>query len=213
MFNTQGTNTEERGGISKFIAPGIHVCMIKNVEFFTSQGGTPGMKLLLVTAPVKGLVDESGNEIGQTCEHVYWLSPKAWSYTNAKGTEGGTKVQLAKIADKLNIREQLDSITAGTPEEYVKAVAQLFRNKKARFAFGGEEVIPSDPEKKMWVKASLLGFKFVESLVEVPNDADTKLVYDPTDKFHYKVAEVTGQDALNATTVGSTDASSDVDWD
>lgn len=204
MFNTQGTDTTERSGISKFIAPGVHVCLIKNVEFFNSGSGTPGMKLHLTTAPVPGLTDDAGNNIGQTCEHTYWLSPKAWSYTNAKGAEGGTKVQLARIADKLAVREQLDAISAETPEEYTKAVNALFKGKKARFAFGGQEIIPQDSSKSVWVKAELLSFKFVESLTDVPNDEDTKLVYDKTNAYHFKKAEVTGQDVLDAPSVPGT---------
>ena len=206
MFNTQGTDTTERSGISKFISPGVHVCAIKNVEFFTSGSGTPGMKLHLVTGPVAGLTDEAGNAIGQTCEHAYWLSPKAWSYTTSKNAEGGTKRQLAIIADKLNVREQLDAISAETPEEYTKAVNLLFKGKKARFAFGGQEIIPSDSSKSVWVKAELLTFKFIESLTDVPNDADTKLVYDKTNAYHYKKAEVTSQDVLNSNSQASDDA-------
>lgn len=210
MFNTQGTDTTERSGISKFIAPGVHVCLIKNVEFFNSGSGTPGMKLHLTTAPVPGLTDDAGNNIGQTCEHTYWLSPEAWSYINAKGAESGTKVQLARIADKLAVREQLDSISAETPEEYTKAVNALFKGKKARFAFGGKEIIPQDSSKSVWVKSELLLFKFVESLTDVPNDEDTKLVYDKTNAYHYKKAEVTGQDVLDSPSTPGT--SDDAPW-
>jgi len=211
MFNTQGTDTTERAGVSKFISPGVHVCKIKNVEYFTSSGqGTPGLKMILETKPVEGLLDDAGNKVGQTADHTMWLSEKAWSYTNSKGNEGGTKVNLAIIADKLGVRAELDAISASTPEEYVKAVAALFKGKTARFAFGGQEIVPSDPEKKVWVKSELLNFKFIESLVDVPNDADTKLSYDPSNAYHYKKAEVTSREVLDAP---ATPASGETPWD
>lgn len=208
MFNTKGTDTTEKGGISKFISPGIHVCKIKNVEFIESNSGTPGIKFTFETKPVEGLLDDAGNKIGQTAENTYWMSPKAWSYTRANNAEGGTKVNLAIMADKLGVRAELDAIEANTPSQYVTALAALFRGKTARFAFGGQEIIPSDPEKKTWVKSELLGFKFIESLVDVPNDADTKLSYDPSNKYHFKKAEVTSEDALNATSNVSTESDS-----
>lgn len=207
MFNTKGTDTTERGGVSKFISPGVHVCKIKNVEFFESNGGTPGLKFTFETKPVEGLLDDNGNKIGQTAETTYWLSPKAWSFSRANNTEGGTKVTLAIMADKLGIREQLDAIQATTPSEYATAAAAIFKGKTARFAFGGQEIVPSDPEKKTWVKSELLAFKFIESLTEVPNDADTKLVYDPSNAYHLKKAEVTSATVLDASS--STD---DVPW-
>lgn len=206
MFNTQGTNTQE-GGISKFIKPGIQVAKIKDFKFVESKNQTPGLEITFETKPVDGLTDDAGNKIGQTAVETMWLSDKAWSYTMSNGREAGTKVRLAIIADKLGVREQLDAIKAGTPKEFVEAATPLFKGKIARWAFGGEEIAASSADKSNWVKSFLLPFRFVESIEEVPNDTDTKLVYDETNVYHFR--------KLNNTTtvVLDDDTEDELPWD
>jgi len=207
MFNTQGTNTQE-GGISKFIKPGVYVCRIKGFEYIESKNGTPGVEITFESSPVEGLTDDNGNSIGQIAIETMWLSDKAWSFTMGNNREGGTKVRLAIIADKLGVREELDNIKAGTPKEYVEATKPLFKGKTARWAFGGEEIAASSADKINWVKSFLLPFKFVESIEEVPNSENTTLVYDKTNSYHYKALNNTSAIILNNDNEGD-----DLPWD
>ena len=192
-FNGSGVDTTEKErGPKKSVEPGIHKLAIANVEFTKStQKETPGIKFTLMTQPVEGLKDENGNTIGQKCVETWWMSPKAWDNNgNPDGKNWCTKARLAILADKVGVREGYDAAKGNTAEEFVNAIASLFKGKKARFAVGGEEQSFENDEGKTikFVKPMLLTFKFVESLDVA--DADTELRYDPNNEYHFiKMAE------------------------
>jgi hypothetical protein len=187
-FSGSGVDTTEVRKPAKSIKPGIHKLAIASVEYTVSTDkGTPGIRFILMTAPVEGLKDEKGNTIGQKCVETWWMSPKAWD-NNGKPTGANwcTKARLSILADKLEVREQFDAAKGKDAEEFVKNLIPLFLGKKARFAVGGEEQSFENDEGKTikFVKPKLLTFKFVEGL-DVPEN-ESELEYDETDPYHFK---------------------------
>lgn len=185
-FTGSGVDTTEERKPGKSVRPGIHEMMIADMQYFeSSENKTPAIKLTLMTAPVEGLVDESGNTIGQKCEEMWWMSPKAW---NNEGKPNGaawcTQAKLAILADKLGVREQYNATTAQGAEAFVNALAPIFKGKKARFAIGGkEDQFEKDGEMIKFVRPQLLTFKFVEEL-SVPRE-QTTLKYDENNPYHF----------------------------
>lgn len=170
-FTTAGHVVEEKEYVSKFMKPGIHIAKIKNVEFYQSQGGTPGIKLALEGPPMKEL-----ENAGQTCETTYWLSPKAWEFTKSK---------LVTLADKLGVREQLDAISVNDGQEYANALASVFTGLAGRFKLKGTEIegkVGDDGTKKNnWFKAEIAAFGFVEP-ASLPA-SESKLKFDESSKY------------------------------
>lgn len=218
MTNFSGGGLEIKEGSSKpgkLMKPGVQVAVINDVEYFKSQGGTEGIKLTLMTKPVEGLTDASGNTIGQKCTETMWMSAKAWDNNgNPNGANWCTKARLQILAQKLGVEEQFQATTGANAEEFVKNLIPLYKGKKARFAVGGEESSFKNDEGETIkvVYPFLLTFGFVESLEEVPNDADTKLKYDENNTNHYKPMEVADSVEEDATVPGEPATSEDVDW-
>lgn len=188
-FSGGGFEVKESGNKpGKSIKPGVQVAMITSVEYFvSSQKGTKGMKINLETAPVEGLVDEDDNKMGQKANTTLWMSSGAW---DVQGAMWCSKARLSVIADKLGVRTEFDAIS-GNAEEFVSKVNELFKGKKARWAFGGEwQSFEGDSGTITFIRPNLLTFGFVESLTEVPNDADTKLKVDENNPHHVKPLEV-----------------------
>lgn len=181
----------------KSIKPGVQVAMITSVEYVvSSQKGTKGMKINLETAPVEGLVDENGNKMGQKANTTLWMSPGAW---DIPGQMWCSKAKLSLIADKLHIRDEFNAIKGSNAEDFVNKVNNLFKGKKARWAFGGEwQSFEGDSGTITFIRPNLLTFGFVESLTEVPNDADTKLKVDENNPHHVKPLEVADATAIDS---------------
>lgn len=218
MTNFSGEGLEIKEGSNKpgkLMKPGIHTAMITNVEYFQSSGGTPGIKLTLMTKPVEGLTDEQGNPIGQKCTETMWMSAKAWDNEgNPNGANWCTKARLQILSQKLGVEEQFKATQGASAEEFVKNLAPLFINKKARFAVGGEESSFQNDEGETIevVYPFLLTFGFVESLEEVPNEENTKLRYDQTNKNHYKPMEESDDTSMDSAPATATADSDDEPW-
>jgi len=186
-FNGGGFEVVERvSGPSKSLAPGIHVAAITNVEYGTTKTGTPYIKFTHMTKPVDGLLDEDKKPMGQKATTTMWMSPGAW---NIEGAMWCTKARLTVISQKLGLEKEFNAIKGKDAEDFVNQVAKLFKGKKARWVFSGEEDSFTNDKGELinFVRAGLNSFGFVESLEEVPNDEDTKLYFNP-DK-HIKKAE------------------------
>lgn len=171
-FTTAGHTVEENNMVSNYLSPGIHEAKIQKVEYFEAASGTPGMKITHEGRPS----DDLGG-VGQIAETTWWLSDKAWTYT---------KDRLVIMADKLGVRNDLDTITAKNAEEYVKALSPIFNGKAARWKFAGEEIPGKEDEdgnkKSNWTKAGLAGYGFVETLDTNPS----KLKFDASNKYDMK---------------------------
>ena len=160
MFETKGHQTQEF--VEKFISFGIVEAKISKIEYVKSQIGTEGMKITHSTKPESALGGE-----GKTAETTFWMSANAWSMT---------KDRIVIMADKLNVRNQLDSISSESAEDYVNKVAKVFVGKTARWKFAGKE-IPGKEGKQSWFKAELAPFGFVESL-DISKE-QSKLKFNP----------------------------------
>ena len=157
-FSTEGFERVEKVG--EYIKPGIVEMKITKVEYFESSlKKTPGMRFSFESKPEETL---GGNGQKMTCE--FWLSEKAWPYTQGS---------LCDIADALEKREALDQIKGGGGQEYVLAISDIFTDKFARYLVQGEEIEGSEG-KENWVKATLPLYPKVESM-EIK---ETKLVFD-----------------------------------
>lgn len=218
MTNFSGGGLEIKEGSSKpgkLMKPGVQVAMISDVEYFEASTGSKGLKLILMTKPVEGLVDENKKPMGQKCTETMWMSPKAWDNNgNPADANWCTKARLHILCDKLGVLEQFQAIEAANEEDFINKLKPLLVGKKARFAVGGEESSFENDEGETIkvVYPFLLTFGFVESLEDVPEDANTKLKYDETNKNHYKPMEVADSVEEDATVPGEPATSDDVDW-
>jgi len=172
QFNTKGHTVEEKEFVSAYLKAGISIAKITQVEFTESKKGTPGAKFYHETKPVEGLEGK-----GQVADTTWWMSEGAWPYT---------KDRLTIMADKLEVREALDNISANDSKSYVEGLAKVFVGKAARWKFSGEEVegkINEETKEKKpnWFKAQLASYGFVEPLTV--SDADSKLKFDPSNKY------------------------------
>ncbi len=196
-------NTTSKPG--KSMKPGVQVAKIKSIEYFEgNEKKTPGMKITLETKPVDGLVDENNNPIGQQCNSVWWMSEGAW---DIEGKNWCTKAKLTILAEKLGLTNEFEAINAPNAEGFVAECAKLFTGKVARFAVGGEwQTFKNDEgESIKFIRPNLITFGFVESITDVPNDADTKLKIDENNTFHIKPleeADETSEDVVTNETVG-----------
>jgi len=205
MFGTEGKVVEERGErISAFLAPGIHEAKIVGLEFMESRGGTPGMKFTFEGKPHGGeFAHPAGPQYkGSTAETTYWLSEKAWKFTQER---------LITMADKLGVRAQLDAAKGANAEEYTNAIAPVLLGKTARWKFAGTEIegkIADDGTKKNnWFKAELAAFGFAEALDTNPS----KLKFDETHKYDMKrLPEPLVED--NESPFASDSTTTDPDW-
>lgn len=167
MFGTQGKVVEEKEFISAYLEPGIHEAKIAKVEYTeSSQKGTPGIKLTFEGAPNgEGFNHPEGPEYkGSTANTTWYLSEKAAPYTVDR---------IALMADKMNIRSEVDGATGTTAQEYVNALAGVLTGKVARWKFIGRE--SNKNAGKFY--AELAGYGFVEDL-NVPAD-QSKLKFNP----------------------------------
>jgi hypothetical protein len=76
--------------------------------------------------------------------------------------------KLATIATELDLRDQLDGISAGTITEYLSQVEKVFKGKYAWWMIGGEEYLGKDADGKDKVKffIKLPMFSFVAKTQE-----------------------------------------------
>lgn len=157
-FSTKGFERKERVG--QYIKPGIAEMQITKLEYFESSNKkTPGIRMYFEGQPMEELNGE-----GQKMDCDFWLSEKAWPYTQGS---------LCDIADALGVREELDKIKVSGAEEYIVAISTIFVGKFARYLVNGEEIEGSDG-KENWVKATLPLYPKVESL----DVKETKLFFD-----------------------------------
>ena len=190
--------------VSNFLSPGIHEAKIQKIEYFEAATGTPGMK---ITHEGKPSV-EGG--VGQTAETKWWLSPKAWDNNGDENPPNWTtKAKVVIMADKLGLREDVDSIDITNAEEYVRALSPIFQNKAARWKFAGEEILGKEG-KQNWTKAGLAGYGFIETLTTNPS----KLKFDENNKFDMKRLPAADSEipASNGTATAAVSSNSDDPW-
>lgn len=157
-LSTEGFERKEKVG--EYVKPGIVEMQITKIEYFeSSRQQTPGIKIHFEGKPIEEL---GGN--GQKMESDFWLSEKAWPYTQGS---------LCDIADALEVREKLDKVKVKGAEEYVLAISDIFTGKFARYLVQGEEIEGNDG-KENWVKATLPLYPKVESM----DVEETKLYFD-----------------------------------
>lgn len=198
-FSGEGFEVKENVSVGKSIKPGVVKARISAIEYFeSSQSKTPGLKITIETPPVEGLFAEDGKtQIGQKASSTWWMSAGAW---DIPGKNWCTKAKLTILADKLGLSAEFAAIKGSSAEDFVNKVSALFVGKKARFAVGGEwQTFEGDNGTITFIRPNLLTFGFVESLTEVPNDADTKLKVDENNSKHVKPLEVADDTATDST--------------
>ena len=189
QFKAAGYEVKEGSGKpGKSIKPGIHQAIIVDVKYGeSSQKKTPFIEFTHETAPVEGLKDESGKVIGQRARTTMYISDKSWDIKDAMWC---VKARLTLMATKLGVLEEFNKIEGDSAEEFVNKLVPLFKGKKARWVFGGEErSFKNDKDETInFVQPFLNTFGFVENLTDVPANEDTKLKFDANK--HIKKAEV-----------------------
>lgn len=163
-YGTKEVKLEEPK-VSKWLPTGTcQIAKINEIEFFTTPGGTPGMKTTLVGKPMEELNNES-----QKLEDVRWLSEAARPYT---------KKFMVAVAAAVGIRDEFDtkSEEVNSDEEFVKMFKSLVANKPLVWTIGGEEVELTNDEGNVniWMKPILPAYNFVAPVEELQSMNDKR---------------------------------------
>lgn len=192
-FGTKGVKTEERSnGGSKYLSHGIVKAKINSMVVQKAKN-TESRRVVFylesepINAPEFKGVDGAKGRIGRMSS----------GYMGSEASYSDFARQLAVIADKLGVREELNAVPGSgvTFEEYMAKVNTLLVGKYLWWNIKGEEYA----EKK--INLQLMRYGFAKSLAEVDestlkydgytavelrNSAGVvQLAFDKTSKFHF----------------------------
>lgn len=189
MFSTKNvaaTATKK----SKYISPGNVNAMIKEVIIKTAASGSKQLTLIMETPPVTeaGFEPEEGckGQIGKVAFPGVFIK-----MDNDKAKEEFNKA-LACIAEELDVRNELDKISAENFEDYIEKIKPLIVNKFAWWAVSGEEYPKQDG--KFGVKLSLRRLSTYSKFV---SKQESELgTWDKSKGWNYKALPKTDQSAV-----------------
>ena len=188
MFSTKGQEVKQGGGVQKSLQPGVnyaHIFSKKALE-------------LVLEGPVlenfEGWTIEKGNENGpKFTGQSARVSASMWidSYNETSPSKNEIMNKLSIIAVELGLKDELDTISASSIEDWVAQVAKLLKGKNLYFFLKAQE---EEYNGKTIVKLSLPKFKFA-------NADETKLEkFDKNNQYHYKALQtkpVSGFEPVN----------------
>ena len=194
MFSTKGVNTQETKKIGKYFSYGIHQLFIYDIEIKTAKTGSKQLTLFMETMPITqdGFEAEPGHkgQVGRVAFPGTYLKledPKAVTEFNKN---------VGIIADKLNVRKQLDEVNAGDFDSYVQAIKPLFVGKPAWWAIAGEEYLKADG--KVGTRLKTRGYSFISSMSEGQSHLEK---FDITKSYNFKPVARPDKDSMPAAEV------------
>jgi hypothetical protein len=193
MFSTKGQEVKTGGGVAKSLQAGVVYAHIYSALVRESRNtGKKMLELTLEGPAMEGFegwaIDKDNLEGPKYTGQSSRVSASIWidSFNDANLAKNEIMYKLSVIATELGMKDELDSISATTIEDWVAKVINLVKGKNLYFFLKGVE---EEYNGKTIIKLSLPKYKFVA------DDADKLDKFDKNNQFHYK--------ALNNKTVGS----------
>ena len=187
MFSTQGQDVKQSGGLSKTFQPGVVYAHIYNATVKESKN--TGKKCLELTLEGPALDNFEGWSVDRNDEN----SPKfkgqsarviatSWTEHHAETNVMKNEImyKLTIIAEQMGLREELNTISGESLEEWVAQAVKVLKGHDAYFFLKGTE---EEYNGKTIIKLSLPRYKFCSSSEEKIDKFDKK------NQYHYKALQ------------------------
>ena len=187
MFSTQGQDVKQAGGTSKTFQPGVVYAHIHSANVKESKN--TGKKCLELILEGPELENFEGWSVDRNDEN----SPKfkgqsarviATSWTDQHNEPNVMKneimYKLTIIAEQLELRSELNAISAQSLEDWVAQAAKVLQGHNVYFFLKGTE---EEYNGKTIIKLSLPRYKFCSS------NEDKLDKFDKKNQYHYKALE------------------------
>lgn len=189
MFSTKGQEVKQGGGVMKSLQPGVVYAHIYDASLRTSnKGDKKTLELILETPPIKDFegwaIDKNNPDGPKFAGQSSRVSATIWTdqFNEPNVSKNEIMYKLTSIAAELGMRDKIDSISAGSLEEWVAKALDIVRGEDMFFFLKGTE---EEYNGKTIVKLSLPKYKFAST------DADKLDKYDKTNVYHYKALPAT----------------------
>lgn len=187
MFNTQGQQLKEGNGIPKSIQPGVVYARIYGGQLKTSNKGDKKLlELYLETEPIDNFegwpIDRNAPDGAKFKGQVGRVAATIWTdqFNENNLSKNEVMARLTGIAQELDLRDQLNAVTATTIDEWAeKAIVVLSGHYTWWFVKGQEE----EYNGKTILKLSLPKYKYVSM------DPSKLEKFDKTNKYHFKALD------------------------
>lgn len=184
MFSTNGQEVKQSGGTSKSFQPGVVYAHITGGQLRTSNKGDKKVLELYLEGPAlenfEGWPIDRNNPDGPKYKgQTARVAATMWTdeFNNVNVSRNEIMYKLTIIATEAGLKQELDSITATTIEDWVTKVLDLVKNVDIYWFLKGTE---EEYNGKTIVKLSLPKYKFC-------SEDETKLEkFDKNNKYHYK---------------------------
>ena len=184
MFSTNGQEVKQSGGTSKSFQPGVVYAHITGGQLRTSNKGDKKVLELYLEGPAlenfEGWPIDRNNPDGPKYKgQTARVAATMWTdeFNNVNVSRNEIMYKLTIIATEAGLKQELDSITATTIEDWVTKVIDLVKNVDIYWFLKGTE---EEYNGKTIVKLSLPKYKFC-------SEDETKLEkFDKNNKYHYK---------------------------
>lgn len=207
MIGTKNVKTNSGTGVSQYIGPGNHELMFTGFEIKESSNSGRGLlKMHVETRPVTedGFTPSENSKNGGKVGYV-----DLGIYAKEGDSAFDERISnLALIAEKLGVRDQVDNISANNMTEFMNSYMNIVRGRFANYLVGGTEYSRTDSEGNNTVGIALRfpRFGFVASLDEGMSKIAT---YDADNKYHLQKIE----ESKSSDTSGTEYSTSASDWD
>ena len=184
MFSTKGQEVKQGGGISKSLQPGVVYAHIHSASVRASTKTDKKALELILEGPelenFEGWLVDRNNENGpkfkgQTGKVMATSWTDQHKETNVMKNE--IMYKLTIIAEQLDLRDKVNSVSAETLEEWVAKVVDILKGQNVYFFIKGSE---EEYNGKTIIKLSLPKYKFCAA-------DEAKLdKFDKNNVYHYK---------------------------
>lgn len=187
MFSTQGQDVKQGGGIPKSLQAGVVYAHIHSAQVRESKNtGKKALELVLEGPELENFEgwlvdrnDENGPKFkGQSSKVMATTWTDQHNEPNVMKNE--IMYKLTVIAEQLGLRDQVNTVSAESLEDWVSKTVNILKGQDAYFFLKGQE---EEYNGKTIIKLSLPKYKFV-SLDESKLDK-----FDKNNKYHYKALE------------------------
>ena len=186
MFSTQGQEVKQ-GGLAKSLQSGVVYAHIYGGQVRSSvKTGKKALELILEGPELENFEGWSIDRNDENSPKFKGQSSKvmATTWTDQHNEPNVMKneimYKLTIISEQLGMRDQLNSISASSLEEWVEKAIDVLKGNDAYFFLKGTE---EEYNGKTIVKLSLPKYKFCSS------DESKLDKFDKTNKYHYKALE------------------------
>jgi len=204
MFGTKGKSTSQ---ISQWLSYGIYKLQIAKMEVVQSKSSEKQAVLYTVeTKPIKGLDGFKEEDDTQYNGQIAKLKTMYAEPGNEEWNEEFNK-NIAIMAEKFEVRDKVDEISATSLEDYVAKVFAIFKGQYAWFLITAKE---QEYNGKKSLQRNFSRWGFVKSLAEIdektivrenPDDDTSRIIrigktnsdglfFDKTNQYHFSALAV-----------------------